>query len=86
MTKPIPDIRTGFSLILERLGDEDVRKSVHMHIKFGLFRQHLKRVSFDRSSYSKGRHRASRSTRGPSAAGAIQIRGYSNHGSSSPPC
>ena len=28
---------TGFSLILERLGDEDVRKSVHMHINFGLF-------------------------------------------------
>ena len=27
----------GFSLILERLGDEDVRKSVHMHINFGLF-------------------------------------------------
>ena len=29
--------RTGFSLILERLGDEDVRKSIHMHINFGLF-------------------------------------------------
>jgi hypothetical protein len=28
---------TGFSLILERSGDEDVRKSVHMHINFGLF-------------------------------------------------
>src|SRR5437868_15456065 len=28
---------TGFSPILERLGDEDVRKSVHMHINFGLF-------------------------------------------------
>ena len=28
---------TGFALILERLGDEDVRKSVHMHINFGLF-------------------------------------------------
>jgi hypothetical protein len=28
---------TGFSLILERLGDEDVRKSIHMHINFGLF-------------------------------------------------
>jgi hypothetical protein len=27
---------TGFSLILERLGDEDVRKSIHMHINFGL--------------------------------------------------
>lgn len=29
--------RTGFSLILERVGDEDVRKSIHMHINFGLF-------------------------------------------------
>ena len=28
---------TGFALILERLGDEDVRKSIHMHINFGLF-------------------------------------------------
>jgi hypothetical protein len=28
---------TGFSLILERFGDEDVRKSIHMHINFGLF-------------------------------------------------
>ena len=28
---------TGFSLVLERLGDENVRKSVHMHINFGLF-------------------------------------------------
>jgi hypothetical protein len=28
---------TGFSLILERLGDEEVRKSIHMHINFGLF-------------------------------------------------
>jgi len=24
-------------LILERLGDEDVRKSIHMHFNFGLF-------------------------------------------------
>jgi hypothetical protein len=29
--------RTGFALILERPGAEDVRKSIHMHIKFGLF-------------------------------------------------
>ena len=28
---------SGFALILERLGDEDVRKSIHMHINFGLF-------------------------------------------------
>ena len=29
--------RTGFALILERVGAEDVRRSVHMHINFGLF-------------------------------------------------
>lgn len=28
---------TGIALILERPGDADVRKSVHMHINFGLF-------------------------------------------------
>ena len=28
---------TGFALILERLGDEDDRRSIHMHINFGLF-------------------------------------------------
>ena len=28
---------TGFALILERVGDEDVRRSIHMHINFGLF-------------------------------------------------
>jgi hypothetical protein len=27
---------TGFALILERPGSEDVRKSIHMHINFGL--------------------------------------------------
>ena len=27
---------TGFALVLERPGAEDVRKSVHMHIGFGL--------------------------------------------------
>jgi hypothetical protein len=26
----------GFALILERPGDEDVRKSIHLHINFGL--------------------------------------------------
>jgi hypothetical protein len=29
--------RTGFAVILERPGAEDVRKSIHMHINFGLF-------------------------------------------------
>jgi len=28
---------TGFGLILERVGAEDVRRSIHMHINFGLF-------------------------------------------------
>ena len=28
---------TGFTLVLERPGAEDVRKSIHMHINFGLF-------------------------------------------------
>ncbi|QWG13902.1 hypothetical protein KMZ29_04100 [Bradyrhizobium sediminis] len=27
---------TGFALVLERPGSEDVRKSIHMHISFGL--------------------------------------------------
>ncbi|MDO8399374.1 MAG: hypothetical protein Q7T45_16300 [Bradyrhizobium sp.] len=27
---------TGFALVLERPGAEDVRKSIHMHIAFGL--------------------------------------------------
>jgi hypothetical protein len=29
--------QTGIALILERPGPEDLRKSVHMHINFGLF-------------------------------------------------
>jgi hypothetical protein len=28
---------TGIALMLERTGGEDVRKSVHMHLNFGLF-------------------------------------------------
>jgi hypothetical protein len=28
---------TGFTLVLERPGAEDVRKSIHLHINFGLF-------------------------------------------------
>jgi hypothetical protein len=28
---------TGIALVLERPGAEDVRKSIHMHINFGLF-------------------------------------------------
>jgi hypothetical protein len=29
--------QTGIALVLERPGAEDVRKSIHMHINFGLF-------------------------------------------------
>jgi hypothetical protein len=28
---------TGFALILDRLGDEEARRSIHMHINYGLF-------------------------------------------------
>jgi len=28
---------TGIALVLERTGSEDVRKSIHMHLNFGLF-------------------------------------------------
>ena len=28
---------TGFALVLERPGADDVRKSIHLHINFGLF-------------------------------------------------
>ena len=28
---------SGFTLVLERPGADDVRKSIHMHINFGLF-------------------------------------------------
>src|SRR5579864_7906147 len=28
---------TGFTLVLERPGADDVRKSIHMHLNFGLF-------------------------------------------------
>ncbi|HXW27533.1 MAG TPA: hypothetical protein VEK73_22490 [Xanthobacteraceae bacterium] len=32
---------TGLSLTLERLGDESVRKSIHMHLNYDLFAQIL---------------------------------------------
>jgi hypothetical protein len=32
----------GFALMLERPGAEDVRKSIHMHINFGLFAEILR--------------------------------------------
>ena len=33
---------TGIALVLERTGDENVRKSIHMHLNFGLFADILK--------------------------------------------
>jgi len=35
----------GISLILERPGAEDVRKSIHMHLNFGLFADILREVA-----------------------------------------
>ena len=36
---------TGISLILERPGDENVRKSIHMHLNYDLFAQILNDVA-----------------------------------------
>ncbi|MGA7208573.1 MAG: hypothetical protein WA778_23005 [Pseudolabrys sp.] len=36
---------TGIALILERPGAEDVRKSIHMHINFGLFADILRELA-----------------------------------------
>jgi hypothetical protein len=36
---------TGIALTLERPGAEDVRKSVHMHINFGLFADILRELA-----------------------------------------
>ena len=36
---------SGFALVLEHPGDEEVRKSIHMHINFGLFAGILKELA-----------------------------------------
>jgi hypothetical protein len=36
---------TGLSLVLERPGEESVRKSIHMHLNYDLFAQILKDVA-----------------------------------------
>jgi hypothetical protein len=36
---------TGLSLVLERPGDENVRKSIHMHLNYDLFAEILKDVA-----------------------------------------
>ena len=42
---PAPSKGTAFALILERPGPEDVRKSIHMHINFGLFADILRELA-----------------------------------------
>ena len=37
--------QTGIALTLERPGAEDVRKSIHMHINFGLFADILRELA-----------------------------------------
>lgn len=37
--------QSGLSLVLERTGDESIRKSVHMHLNFGLFAEILQDVA-----------------------------------------
>jgi hypothetical protein len=44
---------TGFALILERPGAEDVRKSIHMHINFGLFASILSELALTVSGIPK---------------------------------
>ena len=36
---------TGIALILERPGADDIRKSIHMHINFGLFADILRELA-----------------------------------------
>jgi hypothetical protein len=36
---------TGIALVLERPGADDVRKSIHMHINFGLFADILRELA-----------------------------------------
>jgi hypothetical protein len=38
-------LAAGFALILERSGDEDVRKSIHLHINFGLLASILEELA-----------------------------------------
>ena len=64
---------TGFTLVLERPGDDDVRKSIHMHINFGLFAGILSELAASVASIPQRRYVASRSIgprRWPVAPGA----------------
>ena len=52
---------TGIALTLERPGADDVRKSIHMHINFGLFAEHIGRIGCNGPPHSQRRCDASRS-------------------------
>ena len=45
---------TGVLLVLERLGSEDVRKSVHIHINYGLLADILQELSSQVSKIPAG--------------------------------
>jgi hypothetical protein len=45
---------TGIALILEHPGAEDVRKSIHMHINFGLFADILHELALTVGRIEKG--------------------------------
>src|SRR6476620_1932818 len=45
---------TGIALILERPGDDDVRKSIHMHVNFGLFADILRELASTVGRMEKG--------------------------------
>ena len=53
---------TGIALILERPGTDDIRKSIHMHINFGLFADILRELASTVGRIPEGRYFASRST------------------------
>ena len=44
----------GVALVLERPGAEDVRKSVHIHINYGLFADILQQLASDASKLPAG--------------------------------
>lgn len=41
---------TGLALLLERTGSQDVRKSVHIHLHYGLFADVIERIAATASS------------------------------------
>ena len=45
---------TGVALVLERPGAEDVRKSVHIHLNYGLFADILRQLASNASNLPAG--------------------------------